>query len=168
MANEYPEHLDAETELLKGLNRVKTFEGEFTEEMRSLKERLGALEGRIESLELMAFQDQLDRLDERINEISSDFIEVKREVYKIRLFVLGLASANRMHYMGHVRPTPKTWERAESDCTSEIKICYVQAGERIEHCEDTKDMNGVVSDFSKKTNETLKTYGFPVIGELGL
>lgn len=73
MANE---HSDSEATLLKGLASIEGFR----REVRSFKTRLGKLTGRVESLELMNFQEQLNRLDEQIAQQQKSLLDTQRFV----------------------------------------------------------------------------------------
>lgn len=129
-------------------------------EVHSLKAQLGKLKGRIESLELMDFQDQLNRLDEKVGKISNGLIEISQESYKIHLTLFGLSAEARMHDMGHRPPSQKTWEQTRNACMNEIQIYYVQTSERINHCKDVQDMANALGSFLKKANKILGDYGF--------
>jgi hypothetical protein len=159
MSNEHP---DREAALYRDLAKIE----EFKREVRSLKTSLGKLKGRVESLELMGFQKQLDRLNDRITEFSSEFIQLQRFTHTINLVLFCELTKRIMHDQGHMAPDPETCELAEKDCSSKLKVYYAQALERIDHYKDSKDMNKVFKDFWKKANEILHDYGFPEVKEL--
>lgn len=69
MANEHP---DPETALYQALADVKEFKKQFKKEAYILKTQFGKLAKRVESLELLSFQDQLDCLHERITNLSNE------------------------------------------------------------------------------------------------
>ena len=131
--------------------------------LRSIKTRLGILTGRVQSLELMDFQNQLDRLNERITKLSDEFIEFRRTLYTLQITLFFEHVQGMMHETSHILPKLPDWAQAQRDCKGEIDIYYAKALEGIRHYKDNKDMHKAFMDFWDKVNEFLKAYSFPQV-----
>jgi hypothetical protein len=77
MENDHP---DPEKALLKALAEVNKFKTEFKKEAHSLKTQFGKLTNSVESLELMGFQEQLNRLHRQIAKINESLLETQRSL----------------------------------------------------------------------------------------
>jgi hypothetical protein len=161
------EHPDSETALLKALADVNKFKKEFRKEVRSLRTQFDELNGRVESLELMDFQEQLNRLNELTSKTSGEITEIKRMVFQRRLGDLHSFIRFAMHLTGHASTSPPTWGQAQHDCDNEICVYYARTTERINQYKDIKDMEKAFHDFWDNANDILGKYGFPEITELG-
>jgi len=93
MSNEHP---DPEQALLKALANVSEFKKEFKKEVHSLKTQLGKLKRQVESLELMDFQDQLDRLNEYIKKTSDELTKTIKNQTEDLQFVARIVSILRI------------------------------------------------------------------------
>lgn len=138
--------------------------GSLKKEVRSLKTRLGKLTGRVNQLDLIGFQDQLSRLDERITRLSSDLTSVRQREFQIICTMLREIAGMNVHLMAHVPPFPPTWHQGSELCTRELQGYYLQAWERIKHCNDAQEMEESLNAYWDQLNVALGRYGCSKIG----
>lgn len=80
---------DPEAKLYRDIDELREsvpkLQKELKTEVKSLKTRLTKLSERIETLELLGFQDQISKLDEKIDLLDEQHTKLKNAVYEFRV-----------------------------------------------------------------------------------
>lgn len=160
MVNENP---DTKKTLLQELANIK----EFKKEVGTLKKQLVKLTGRVAQLDLIGFQTQLDTLDERIKGLSKDLTDIRQRQLNLLCLTLRELADKTLHYdAGHVSPWPPPWQKTHDTCFTELQGFYMQANERIKHCQTLKEMEDCLNVYWDNINATLSRYKFRQIDRL--
>ncbi len=70
---------DSEQQLYEDMAELRDKVPKLQNEIRSLKTRLTKLSGRVESLELMDFQSQISKLDDRVESVKQEILELAQK-----------------------------------------------------------------------------------------
>jgi len=116
---------DAEQQLYKDIADLTKKVPKLQNEIKALKGRLTKLSNRVESLELMTFQDQISRLGEKIDSVSMNLVNVSR------LFASFVIDVNQMHIKSAIDQTLKSPIR--ETVKEQITLKQAQAAEAISH-----------------------------------
>jgi hypothetical protein len=150
------EGIDPETALFRELADIK----EFKKEVRSLKTRLGRLTRRVDQLQLISFQGQLNGLDKQITKLSDELLQTRRQAFNLALTVVRDLANKHLHGTGHVPPFPPDWQQACEKCSIELQGYYLEALENVKHCQDAEAMKAALNSFLDKVNRAFARRGF--------
>jgi len=154
MTNEHP---DPETALYKELAKIE----DFKKEVRSLKKRLGKVEGQTESFKLIDFQKQLDHLDERITKLSDELTAITNQQAKGLLEVAQLTAAFEINSaVGDLR---NIIDYQLSDSNTLITQLVVDASNAKSKAMASKKPYSTVTEFKNKWKKRLLELGADII-----
>jgi hypothetical protein len=143
---------DPETQFIKELAEIAGLK----KEIRSLKNRVGKMNGRIEQLELCAFQDQISRLDEHLSTLDIDMVKIAVTTY---LCYITAAQANAFNRL----ITDNRQDGSIQNCALQLASSYSAHCIKINHCKTIQEFQQASSSFIKETNNTLKRFNYPEI-----
>jgi len=123
-------------------------------EIKSLKAKLTKLSGRIESLELMAFQEQISSLNDKMKSISESLLAASRRLARFEMEFL------QYHVRGVIRDelSGPECERVREYIAKE----YARAEEKLVH---SSEPLSILRDFRKVCTECSKEYNLGAFGK---
>ena len=116
---------DPEQQLYKDMDDLTEKVPKLRNEVKSLKRRLTIMSKRVESLELMAFQDQISKLDEKVNSIGAVLINTNRSLARFEMDFM------QYHVCRAIRSSLKSPERDK--LLDHISMEFARGTESIKH-----------------------------------
>ena len=151
---------DTEKSLYKELASIQKFK----DDVSLLKDQIEELTERVEQLENLDFQNQLNCLDRKVTNLTNDLIETKQKQYQLLFTILRELAAKILHYNTEHYPVLKPdLQRNHDLCFLELQNYYMKYTERVKNCQNKQAMEDVFNNFVNDINTILAKYHFPQI-----
>lgn len=137
---------DREAQLDKSISNLTKKMPKLQNDIKSIKNKLAKLSGRIESLELMALPDQISNLDDEIKAVNSNLLSVSR------FFAVFEMDFMQFHLRSRIQDSEIEYTE---DVLEKIIAAFSRAKEAVKYATDPLE---IVLDFRNECTRISKEY----------
>jgi hypothetical protein len=144
---------DPESQLYRDMADIKELVPELQKEIKSLKGKITKLTNRIQTLEMMAFQEQITSLVEKINLLNEKALETSRYAAKFEMDFI------QYHMKGMIHQKLSNQERER--LSEHITQLFATAKERVQN---SLEPISILIDFKNECIDCSKKYDLDAFG----